>query len=252
MKAQGEHKLTAILATLAHYRQLIHSKIIDNIRGNQCLLCLQAARTRCLCADCLHDLPWQRHSCASCALPLSDDSANRLCFDCEQSPPNWHLAQAVFHYQFPIDRLIAAFKYHHQLALTDLFAELMAATLVAPTQNTLLVPVPLHPDRLRLRGYDQTGLLAQAISRLTGIACHTGLLRRVRDTTMQKQLHRDERLSNLQGAFTCAAADLSQHTIILVDDVLTTGATLSVLSQVLFDQGAKSVQALVIARTLPR
>lgn len=251
MNAQGKPKLASILARLAHYRQLISHKIIDNIRSNQCLLCLQPAQTRCLCVGCLQDLPWQGRACTGCALALPDEGTEERCVDCQQNPPRWQSAHAVFQYQFPIDRLIAAFKYHHQLALTDFFAELMSAQLTPPHGETLLVPVPLHPDRLRLRGYDQTLLLTRAISQYTGLPYRAQMLCRTRDTIMQKQLHREARQENLAGAFACQTSDLGRFHVVVIDDVMTTGATLNVISEVLLQQGAKSVQALVIARTLP-
>ncbi len=244
-------RMRPILATLGHYRQLVVGKLFDNVRGNQCLLCLQPAGKRCLCPACLADLPWQGHACRVCALPLPEESETVICAECLLSSPSWQQAQAVFHYQFPIDRLIAAFKYHHQLALTDLFADLMAARIEPDAQPTMIVPVPLHPHRLRQRGYDQTLLLAKALARLTGIACNTSTLQRQRDTPMQKSLDRDARRDNLAAAFACHGETLAGQRILLIDDVLTTGATLSVLSEVLLNAGAESVHALVIARTLP-
>ena len=240
-----------ILATLGRYRQLIADKLFDNIRGNQCLLCLQAAGNRCICPACLADMSWQGHACAICALPLPEESDITICADCRLNPPLWQQAQAVFHYQFPIDRLIAAFKYHHRLALTDLFADLMAARIAPDARPTVIVPVPLHPRRLRARGYDQTLLLAQALAQLTSIPCNTSTLKRLRDTAMQKTLDRNARRDNLAGAFGCHGQALAGQRILLIDDVLTTGATLSVLSEVLLKAGAESVHALVIARTLP-
>lgn len=254
--AQATSRGTApILATLRHHRQLFAGRIFDNIRGNQCLLCLQPARTRCLCPACLADLPWQDDACAICALPLppraSDHDTPARCEECRLHPPPWQGAQAVFHYQFPIDRLIAAFKYHHQLALTDLFADLMASRLGTERPCRVIVPVPLHPQRLRQRGYDQTWLLAHALARLTGMTCQPALLQRLRDTPMQKTLDRDARRHNLAHAFGCDAPQVTGRHILLVDDVLTTGATLTVLSDLLLQAGAASVQAVVIARTLP-
>lgn len=242
-----------ILATLRRYRQLFVDKIFDNIRGNQCLLCLQAAETRCLCPACLADLPWQGHACAVCALPMptSAESDTVVCAECRLTPPPWRQAQAVFHYRFPVDRLIAAFKYQHQLALTDLFADLLAARLTPDDAASVIVPVPLHPNRLRERGYDQTLLLAKALARLSGIPCHHTSLRRQRDTPMQKLLDREARRANLLDAFACDDKALAGQHVLLIDDVLTTGATLSVLTEVLLNAGATTVQALVIARTLP-
>lgn len=252
----SSRRLAPILATLRRHRQLLMDKIFDNIRGNQCLLCLKPALARCVCPACLADLPWQDQACKVCALPLprpAQDAGHELavCTECQLHPPPWQRAQAVFHYQFPIDRLIAAFKYHHQLALTDLFADLMAARLTTDAATPVIVPVPLHPQRLRQRGYDQTLLLAQALSRRTGMTCAPQLLQRQRDTPMQKALDREARRDNLAGAFGCDATQVMGRHILLVDDVLTTGATLSVLSELLRQAGAESVQALVIARTLP-
>ena len=248
-------RMPPILATLGRYRQLIVGKLFDNVRGNRCLLCLQPASTRCVCPACLADLPWQGHACKVCALPLpsplSEHSDTAICAECQLNPPPWQQALAVFHYQFPVDRLIAAFKYHHQLALTDLFADFMAARITPDALPTVIVPVPLHPHRLRKRGYDQTLLLARALARLTGIACNTTVLKRLRDTPMQKTLDRDARRENLVGAFGCHEQALVGQRILLIDDVLTTGATLSVLCEVLLNAGAESVHALVIARTLP-
>lgn len=252
LTSQSRHwRMRPILATLGRYRQLIVGKLFDNIRGNQCLLCLQPAQNRCICAACLADLSWQDHACAVCALPLPEESDSAICAECHLNPPLWQRAQAVFHYQFPVDRLIAAFKYHHQLALTDLFADFMAARIAPDARPTMIVPVPLHPKRLRERGYDQTLLLARALARLTGIACHADVLQRQRETSMQKTLHREARRENLVGAFSCHPQILAGQRILLIDDVLTTGATLSVLSEILLNAGAESVHALVIARTLP-
>lgn len=252
LTSQSRHwRMRPILATLRRYRQLVADKLFDNIRGNQCLLCLQPAAKHCICPPCLTDLAWQGNACSICALPLPEESETAICAECLLNPPPWQRAQAVFHYQFPIDRLIAAFKYHHQLALTDLFADLMAARIAPDARPTVIIPVPLHPQRLRQRGYDQTLLLARALARLTGIACNAHALKRLRDTSMQKTLDRDARRDNLIGAFGCDGDTMVGQHILLIDDVLTTGATLSVLSEVLLSAGAESVHALVIARTLP-
>lgn len=228
--------------------------MVDNIRGNRCLLCLGQALDRCLCPDCLRDLPWQEHACQGCALPLppqDDESTALLCADCLRQPPLWRRAQALFRYDFPIDRLIAAFKYHGRLALSDLFGCLLADSLAPVERPDLILPVPVHSRRLRQRGYNQTALLAVVMSRRLGVDCDRHSLCRLRDTVMQKNLSSSARLANLQAAFIWRGPPLTGRRVLLVDDVMTTGATVQVICPMLLAAGAESIDVIVLARTLP-
>lgn len=241
----------AILAAATGKRQLFARALVDNIRANQCLLCLAPGHNRCLCRDCLHDLPWLGHACHRCALPLPPDSDGSHCSDCLRQPPPWQAASALFCYEFPIDRLVAALKYHGRLALADCFGTLLAERCPPDRHIDLLLPVPLHERRLRQRGYHQTALLAGVMSRQLAIPADRHGLRRVRDTAMQKTLNPQARLDNLRDAFVWQGQDLTGRHILLIDDVMTTGATLHAICPMLLAAGAATIDVALLARTLP-
>lgn len=248
-------------ARLGAYRQLLLSHLLDNVRGNRCILCAGRAQTRSLCRDCLVDLPWLGRSCSRCALPLprhwsdQDEAPSpadpAICNQCLLSPPPWQQALALFHYEFPIDRLIAAYKYQGRLVLADCFGHLLAARCPPLPAQALLLPVPLHPARLRLRGYNQCTVLARILAQALERPCSLNQLQRRRDTPMQKTLHAQAREDNLKQAFVWQGEALCSRPVVLIDDVLTTGATLQAISATLRTAGAGDITVLVIARTLP-
>lgn len=243
--------LAAILAAWRHKRQLLRGMLVDNMGCGPCLLCLGRTRRHCLCPDCLADLPWLGPACTGCALPLPEDAPADRCADCLREPPPWQQAGALFRYEFPVDRLVAAFKYHGRLALAGSFAGLMADQCPPAMRPDLLLPVPLHPRRLRQRGYHQTALLAAGMARQLGAAVDNRSLCRLHDTSMQKTLDTQARQANLAGAFAWGGGALNGRRVLLVDDVMTTGATLRALCPPLLAAGAARVDVMVIARTLP-
>ena len=250
-KRPGMAGVAGILAAWHRNRQLSARTLVDNLLPSQCLLCLAPARRHCLCPDCLADLPWLGTACTGCALPLPDGHERTRCDDCERLPPPWQQASALFRYEFPLDRLIAALKYHGRLALAATFAGLLADQCPPDMQPDLLLPVPLHERRLRQRGYHQTALLAAAMARSLSIPADSHGLRRLRDTAMQKNLDSEARLANLRDAFDWRGGSLSGRHVMLIDDVLTTGATLRALCPCLQAAGATRIDVMVIARTLP-
>jgi len=251
---RGDTGMPRILAAWRRKRQLFADAIVDNIKPHQCLLCLGRSTRHCLCPDCLADLPWLGRACAGCALPLADpadDSGADHCADCRREPPPWRQAGALFRYEFPLDRLVAALKYHGRLALAATFASLMADQCPPGAMPDLLLPVPLHPRRLRQRGYHQTALLATAMARRLGARADCHGLVRLRDTAMQKTLDSEARLANLRDVFAWRGGSLAGRRVMLIDDVMTTGATLRALCPGLLAAGAASVDVMVVARTLP-
>lgn len=244
-------RIDAIFAAAARKRQLFTGALVDNMRANQCLLCLAPGRNRCLCPDCLRDLPWLDQACRSCALPLSPGSADAYCADCRLTPPPWQEARALFRYEFPVDRLVAALKYHGRLALADAFGMLLAENCLPERRPDLLLPVPLHDRRLRQRGYHQTALLTRAMAAQLDIPVDSRHLRRVHDTAMQKTLDAGARLANLHHAFVWQGPSLRGRRVMLIDDVMTTGATLQALCPALIHAGAAAIDVALLARTLP-
>ena len=143
-----------------------------------------------------------------------------------------------------------SFKYHGTLAYADWFAQAMLERRAEPPAADVLIPVPLARSRQRERGFNQALEIARPLSRWTGIPLLADTAIRVRDTPPQASLPWSERAKNIRGAFACATA-LSGKRVIVIDDVMTTGASLEEFAKTLKRAGAASVENWLIARTLP-
>jgi ComF family protein len=212
----------------------------------RCLVCRErGANGVDLCASCTEQLPWNRSSCVRCGLPMPVPGE---CGDCLRQPPVLTHTRAVFVYGFPLDRLVPRFKFHRDLAAGHLMAELMAGVLASAPRPEAIVPVPLHALRLRERGYDQALELARPLATALGLALRPDLLQRTRSTRAQSELDAEQRRRNLARAFTARdTASLPGH-VALVDDVMTTGATLHAAAHALLRAGVRRVDAWVCAR----
>ncbi|MFS8463838.1 ComF family protein [Xanthomonas campestris pv. raphani] len=211
-----------------------------------CLVCAESGTGDCdLCPSCRAALPDHGTACACCATPLFAAAGLPLCGQCLQHPPPLQRAYACFTYRWPVDGLLRRFKFHQDLAAGRVLSELMAARCAALPRPQALVPVNLHRHRLRQRGYDQALELARPLGRALQLPC-LPLLRRVRATAPQSELDADERRRNLRDAF-LAHGPLPTH-VALVDDVMTTGATLHAAAQALRRAGVQRVDAWVCAR----
>ena len=216
--------------------------------GGSCYLCRGAAgRGALLCADCEGDLArLPRECCPRCALP---SPGKRVCGRCLASPPGFDATFAALAYAFPADVLIKALKFESQFALASLLAQHLADALEGAEPVDLMVPVPLHAQRLTERGYNQSVEIARALADRLGTPLAASGCVRLRDTPSQTELPLDERQRNMSGAFTCSLP-LSGRRVALVDDVMTTGATLDSLALAVKRAGAERVVNWVVARTL--
>ncbi len=213
---------------------------------SRCLVCGERGDNgHDLCGNCADSLPWNRCACARCGVPLPISA--ELCGACLRRPPPLDGVHAALVYGFPLDRLVPRFKFHGDLAAGRLLARLMADALPAAPRPQALVPVPLHPARLRGRGYDQALELARPLARQLRIPLLADGLRRVRDTAPQSELDAGARRRNLRGAFAAGSGPLPAH-VALVDDVMTTGATLHAAARALRRAGVARVEAWVCAR----
>lgn len=211
-----------------------------------CLVCGAGSAERLLCPACEADLPrLPAVHCPLCALPTPD---GEICGTCLKAPPHFDATLAVFAYAFPVDRLIQALKYQHRLALTHYFGEALAA--VAHDTADVLLPLPLHPQRLRQRGFNQAVEIARPLAHALRLPLALDAVTRDKDATPQASLPWKERRRNVRNAFLCRV-DLSGRRVLVVDDVMTTGATLDELARSLKQRGAARVTNLVVARTLP-
>lgn len=210
----------------------------------RCALCAAASGTALVCAACAFALPRLSGACARCALPLS---AGVVCGRCLARPPPWDAARAAFVYAYPVDRLLQAIKYRGVLAYADFFAA--ALVRVIDEVPDAVVAMPLSAQRQRLRGFNQAREIARRVARDARVPLVRGLAR-VRDSPAQATLPWAQRRRNVRGAF-AALPEVAGKRIAIVDDVLTTGATLRAAAEAARRGGARSVFAWVVARTLP-
>jgi ComF family protein len=208
-----------------------------------CSLCAAPSGDDLLCADCRADLPQLDAHCPCCANP---SPAARRCGACLAEAPHFDATIALWPYVFPLDRLIHALKYQERLAFATLFGTALAASI---RNIDLLLPMPLHPARLRQRGFNQAVEIGRCAARVSGVPMRSAALQRVRDTTPQTDLAHDARARNVRGAFICLA-DLSGLRVALIDDVMTTGASLNEAARSLKQAGATYVENHVVARAL--
>lgn len=220
-------------------------QVFDGALAQDCTLC--GVRTRLLlCAACDADLPRMPDvACPQCGewSPEGD-----RCGQCISAPPHFDATVAALRYEFPVDKLMQAFKFRAQLSLAEFFAKALARRMAATAAEfDEVVPMPMASARLAQRGYDQTTLIAEALVRELPTLVLLRRLTKLRDTPPQSGLDREARLKNVRGAFECTRNLTGRHVAIL-DDVMTTGATLSEAARALKKAGAARVTALAVAR----
>ncbi|MCS6986358.1 MAG: double zinc ribbon domain-containing protein [Sphingomonadaceae bacterium] len=204
------------------------------------------------CPECFATLPWRPEpACRRCALPLPPQAGgDEWCLGCRAEPPPFARAHAPFLYAGPIRAAILALKSGRE-EVAELLARMMLAGTEPPAAGALVVPVPLDRWRLLARGFNQAGLLARALARRAGLSCLPDALERVRATRSTRGLGRAERFRAAKGAFrarTDRREALAGASVLLVDDVMTTGATAAACARALRAAGARTVDVWVVAR----
>lgn len=221
-------------------------KAVRTVFSPRCLLCGESgAEDLDLCRPCTEALPWNDSACLRCALPLS---APGICGACLRRPPPLTETHAAFVYGFPLDRLVPRFKFHNDLAAGRLLSELMLQGMSGLPKPSALVPVPLHDSRLRRRGYDQAQELARSLARALQVPLLSEALVRTRATAPQSELDAGARQRNLRRAFEVRPGAVLPDHVVLIDDVMTTGATLEAAAKRLRRAGVARVDAWVCAR----
>jgi ComF family protein len=203
-----------------------------------------------LCPGCENSLPWYLSPrCPQCALPTSSGT---ICGICLQHPPAFDRTLAAFRYAYPLDRLLQQFKYHQQLPLGKSLAEIMLPKLPPLIKNDrpeIMLAMPMHLLRIKQRGFNHALELAKHFHQALHIPLEIEGCLRVVDTPTQAGMDMKTRTRNLRNAFVSETHWEGKH-VMVVDDVMTTGASMHAVAKVLKQSGAGKVTALVFARTL--
>jgi ComF family protein len=230
---------------------------VSQVLPHRCIACAETVLGPGFCSRCWPALRFiTAPHCFGCGDPFEvPASPESRCAICSADPPPWQRARAIWRYNDASKGPVLALKYQDRTGFANIAAPLLRrvgqALLDAP--NAVLVPVPLHWTRLAWRGFNQAALLADALHRVSGVMVDKHALRKVRRTPPQQGLDRAQRQINIRKAFavkSSAASRLSGRSVILVDDVITTGATAAACTKVLLKAGATSVDVLTLARVV--
>lgn len=220
---------------------------LDLLFPPKCILC-QRFYPELICPDCFFQLkPFSGKTCSLCGVPMEGEG--NFCPQCSHNPPDYKKALFYGLYEGKLEEAILRFKFQDHPHLAEPLGQLMVQRWrQSGIKVDLVTAVPISSRRLKVRGYNQAELLAKVVARGLGIPYRTLLVKR-RETREQSKLKREERLKNVIGVFaTYGNEDLGGKAVLLVDDVLTTGATASECAKVLQGVGASVVYVLTLAR----
>ena len=206
-----------------------------------------------LCDDCWEQIellkpPW----CQICGLPCW----STVCADCREHPPLFGKLRAIAFYEPTLREAVHLMKYEKKQVISKHLNQLLQAHLpedLASTGYDFLLPIPLHTNRLRQRGFNQAEQIAQGIAQVWGVPVRTDVLFRIRDTVPLSSLEsREERTKNIAGAFEVRSPDsIRSRKILLIDDIFTTGTTINEALKVLRVASPNCVDVLTLTRTRP-
>ena len=229
----------------------IKETLIGLLYPKRCPVCHDVVEDRGepACRICRTKLPLVRQpACRKCGKPLLEEE-REYCQDCTRKHHWYRQGRAAFVYDELMRRSIAKFKYEGRREYAAFYAEEIVRSCGKEAtlwQAQALVPIPLHLSRRRKRGFNQAELLAEELSRRMGIPVDKKVLVRTKHTKAQKQLNDQERMNNLKHAFSVRKGSIPSKTIILVDDIYTTGSTVDEAARVLLENGAQTVYFLCI------
>lgn len=236
----------SILAEMSGLAGGFRKTLLAALLPQDCLLCASCSGNALLCPACAAELPrLPQPACPRCALP---NPQGETCGRCQRHPPHFDRLIACYPYRFPVDRLIQRLKYGHQLALAGWFGDQLAASCAALTFDRI-VPMPLHPERMAVRGFNQATEISRALASVRALEIDNPCCERVRTTKPQEGLTLRARRRNLRNAFACNI-DLDGQHVLLVDDVVTTGASVNECARTLRLHGATQITVATVARTL--
>lgn len=228
---------------------MITKRILHWLLPQHCVLC-QRINPDFFCSGCLCQLPWLTDYCQLCAtqLPLSADN---ICGECLIDPPPLQRSLVLFKYEFPVVSLITQLKFRRKLFIASALGQLLANKILTEYQNDdypdCVIPVPLHPERLRARGYNQALEISKPIRRL-GIPIDYRQVTKIVPTPPQSLTDLEQRKKNVANVFHINP-NFDYHHVALVDDVVTTGSTVNELARMLRNHGVARIDLWYIAKT---
>jgi ComF family protein len=243
------------------YTRAISDGFLNLLYPEGCFICSSpiARRQDCgLCGDCWRkvlDLRIEGVRCPSCGAPLPGfaDGSGNLCLECIRRPPPYSGARSFGYYSMEMRQVIHELKFEGRRPLAQLLAPLLADAFFESWKREdfdFITYVPLHPRRRRERGFNQAELLGRSLAQISGLP-ELRILRRTAATPSQVGLSDAQRLENVRNAFSCTnIGRVAGKRILLIDDVMTTGATLASASEALMDAGAEKVSVLTVARAI--
>jgi ComF family protein len=232
---------------MSHWFRARLAALVETLYPVTCLRCGTPVTGHIrLCDACWPELPWLGSDrCPRCGRAGVDPAVP--CGRCQQRPPAFSAVHAPLAYAEPVPDWVQGLKYHQRLGLAPTLAALAGAGLAAEGFD-LLVPVPLHRTRLARRGFNQAQLLCRELGKRHGLPVRPTALRRERDTRPQVGLADRRRGANVRGAFSARPERVRGQRILLIDDVVTTGATADAAAEALRAAGASRVVVVAVAR----
>ena len=224
-------------------------KIFSNsIFSKHCPVCLSAAESAGLCRNCLSSLAQPKHSCRICLVPIERQAGN-ICVHCLKGVP-FDQVTALARYTPPLSDLICRLKYRNHIHLAKILGTLLANHIKKQQRvlPKLLIAVPLHKKRIQQRGFNQAVEIARTVSAKLSLKTDYRCIEKSKTTPLQTTLNSNQRRNNLKGAFRLRHP-VCTESVALLDDVMTTGATVSEISSLLKRAGVRRVEVWVLART---
>lgn len=231
-------------------------RLIELLFPAQCLVCALKSNNKLICHYCEKEILTKRFYCAHCALSLPQDAD--YCGDCLQKDYLFNHIHALGDYQKPLSTLIKQLKYQQRLVAGELLAYLLVQSLLLRYSKQqlsgfdYLLAVPLHPKKLQKRGFNQAQIIADRLYKQLQIPLLVGHIQRNKETIAQEGLSVAKRRKNLDQAFIInpnSAINLSGKSVVIIDDVVTTGSTINSLCKILMAQNVKLITVFCISRT---
>jgi ComF family protein len=217
----------------------------------RCVLCQRPGDSELdVCPSCYQSLPFIKNACVQCALPLEGEPhAYNLCGRCLKTPPEFDNSLSLMRYESAAVQLVTRYKFYDRLSYSRLLAELLLELLIKTEKPECIIAVPLHPQRLRERGFNQSHELGKIIATALNLPLLSDAVVRTRETRQQTGLDAKQRRQNIRGAFVVVRPIEYKH-VAIIDDVVTTGSTVNELARVLKKSGVETVSVWSIARAV--